>query len=158
VSLPSSYRSRRGHVHLPPVLPLVGCQSKTPTATAATSSFTQCPCAFLGPSSPCATRAALFFWRMNLHASCMAKTHTHTQRQIYICIYRTTLKCTWVHFVQTVHRPNLLPHPPPPGYLAAHAIRLARVAPHPTPAPRVRQHSANPSGGAINFFTTRGSH
>jgi hypothetical protein len=26
-----SYRSRRGHIHLPRVLPLVGCQSKTPT-------------------------------------------------------------------------------------------------------------------------------
>jgi hypothetical protein len=32
VSLPSSYRSRRGHVHLPRVLPLVGCLSKIPTA------------------------------------------------------------------------------------------------------------------------------
>jgi hypothetical protein len=32
VSLPSSYRSRRGHIHLPRVLPLVGCRSKTPTA------------------------------------------------------------------------------------------------------------------------------
>jgi hypothetical protein len=31
MSLPSSYRSRRGHVHLPRVLPLVGCRSKTPT-------------------------------------------------------------------------------------------------------------------------------
>jgi hypothetical protein len=34
VSLPSSYRSRRGHIHLPQVLPLVGCRSKTPTAGA----------------------------------------------------------------------------------------------------------------------------
>jgi hypothetical protein len=34
VSLPSSYRSRRGHVHLLRVLPLVGCRSKTPTAPA----------------------------------------------------------------------------------------------------------------------------
>jgi hypothetical protein len=34
VSLPSSYRSRRGHIHLPGVLPLVGCRSKTPTASA----------------------------------------------------------------------------------------------------------------------------
>jgi hypothetical protein len=33
-SLPSSYRSRRGHIHLPWVLPLVGCRSKTPTAKA----------------------------------------------------------------------------------------------------------------------------
>jgi hypothetical protein len=32
VSLPSSFRSRRGHIHLLRVLPLVGCQSKTPTA------------------------------------------------------------------------------------------------------------------------------
>jgi hypothetical protein len=31
MSLPSSYRSRRGHIHLPRVLPLVGCRSKTPT-------------------------------------------------------------------------------------------------------------------------------
>jgi hypothetical protein len=31
VSLPSSYRSRRGHIHLLWVLPLVGCRSKTPT-------------------------------------------------------------------------------------------------------------------------------
>jgi hypothetical protein len=31
VSLPSSYRSRRGHIHLLRVLPLVGCWSKTPT-------------------------------------------------------------------------------------------------------------------------------
>jgi hypothetical protein len=31
VSLPTSYRSRRGHIHLPWVLPLVGCRSKTPT-------------------------------------------------------------------------------------------------------------------------------
>jgi hypothetical protein len=31
VSLPSSYRSRRGHIHLLRVLPLVGCQSKTST-------------------------------------------------------------------------------------------------------------------------------
>jgi hypothetical protein len=31
VSLPSSYRSRRGHIHLLRVLPLVGCRSKTPT-------------------------------------------------------------------------------------------------------------------------------
>jgi hypothetical protein len=31
VSLPSSYRSRWGHIHLPRVLPLVGCRSKTPT-------------------------------------------------------------------------------------------------------------------------------
>jgi hypothetical protein len=31
MSLPSSYRSRRGHIHLPRVLPLVGCLSKTPT-------------------------------------------------------------------------------------------------------------------------------
>jgi hypothetical protein len=31
MSLPSSYRSRRGHIHLPWVLPLVGCQSKTQT-------------------------------------------------------------------------------------------------------------------------------
>jgi hypothetical protein len=35
VSLPSSYRSRRGHIHLLRVLPLVGCQSKTPTKTKA---------------------------------------------------------------------------------------------------------------------------
>jgi hypothetical protein len=33
VSLPSSYRSRRGHIHLPRVLPLVGCRSKTLTHT-----------------------------------------------------------------------------------------------------------------------------
>jgi hypothetical protein len=33
VSLPSSYRSRRGHIHLLRVLPLVGCRSKTPTTT-----------------------------------------------------------------------------------------------------------------------------
>jgi hypothetical protein len=32
MSLPSSYRSRRGHIHLPRVLPLVGCRSKTLTA------------------------------------------------------------------------------------------------------------------------------
>jgi hypothetical protein len=32
VSLPSSYRSRRGHIHLLRVLPLVGCRSKTPTS------------------------------------------------------------------------------------------------------------------------------
>jgi hypothetical protein len=32
VSLPSSYQSQRGHIHLPQVLPLVGCWSKTPTA------------------------------------------------------------------------------------------------------------------------------
>jgi hypothetical protein len=31
VSLPSSYRSRRCHIHLLRVLPLVGCRSKTPT-------------------------------------------------------------------------------------------------------------------------------
>jgi hypothetical protein len=31
MSLPSSYRSRRGHIHLLRVLPLVGCLSKTPT-------------------------------------------------------------------------------------------------------------------------------
>jgi hypothetical protein len=31
VSLPSSYRSRRGHIHLLRVLPLVGRRSKTPT-------------------------------------------------------------------------------------------------------------------------------
>jgi hypothetical protein len=31
VSLPSSYRSRRGHIHLLRVLPLVGCWSKTLT-------------------------------------------------------------------------------------------------------------------------------
>jgi hypothetical protein len=31
VSLPSSYRSRRGHIHLLRVLPLVGCRSKTLT-------------------------------------------------------------------------------------------------------------------------------
>jgi hypothetical protein len=35
VSLPSSYRSRRGHIHLLRVLPLVGCRSKTPTVAAA---------------------------------------------------------------------------------------------------------------------------
>jgi hypothetical protein len=34
VSLPSSYRSRRGHIHLPRVLPLIGCWSKTPIAGA----------------------------------------------------------------------------------------------------------------------------
>jgi hypothetical protein len=34
VSLPSSYRSRRGHIHLLRVLPLVGCRSKTPKAIA----------------------------------------------------------------------------------------------------------------------------
>jgi hypothetical protein len=33
MSLPSSYRSRRGHIHLLRVLPLVGCRSKTPTPT-----------------------------------------------------------------------------------------------------------------------------
>jgi hypothetical protein len=33
VSLPSSYRSQRGHIHLPRVLPLVGCRSKTPINT-----------------------------------------------------------------------------------------------------------------------------
>jgi hypothetical protein len=38
VSLPSSYRSRRGHIHLPRVLPLVGCRSKTPTGTERESS------------------------------------------------------------------------------------------------------------------------
>jgi hypothetical protein len=32
VSLPSSYQSRRGHIHLLRVLPVVGCRSKTPTA------------------------------------------------------------------------------------------------------------------------------
>jgi hypothetical protein len=31
MSLHSSYQSRRGHIHLSRVLPLVGCQSKTPT-------------------------------------------------------------------------------------------------------------------------------
>jgi hypothetical protein len=31
MSLPSSHRSRRGHIHLPRVLPLVGCRFKTPT-------------------------------------------------------------------------------------------------------------------------------
>jgi hypothetical protein len=31
MSLPSSYRSRRGHIRLPRVLPLVGWRSKTPT-------------------------------------------------------------------------------------------------------------------------------
>jgi hypothetical protein len=31
VPLPLSYRSRRGNIHLPRVLPLVGCRSKTPT-------------------------------------------------------------------------------------------------------------------------------
>jgi hypothetical protein len=31
VSLPSSYRSQRSHIHLLRVLPLVGCRSKTPT-------------------------------------------------------------------------------------------------------------------------------
>jgi hypothetical protein len=34
VSLPSSYRSRRGQIHLLRVLPLVGCRSKTPTVKA----------------------------------------------------------------------------------------------------------------------------
>jgi hypothetical protein len=34
VSLPSSYRSRRGHIHLLRVLPLVGCRSKSPTVGA----------------------------------------------------------------------------------------------------------------------------
>jgi hypothetical protein len=33
VSLPLSYRSRRGHIHLLRVLPLVGCRSKTPTGS-----------------------------------------------------------------------------------------------------------------------------
>jgi hypothetical protein len=34
MSLPSSYRSRQGHIHLPRVLPMVGCRSETPTASA----------------------------------------------------------------------------------------------------------------------------
>jgi hypothetical protein len=33
MSLLSSYRSRRGHIHLPRVLPLVGYRSKAPTLT-----------------------------------------------------------------------------------------------------------------------------
>jgi hypothetical protein len=37
VSRPSSYRSRRGHIHLLRVLPLVGCRSKTPTSTSHSS-------------------------------------------------------------------------------------------------------------------------
>jgi hypothetical protein len=37
MSLPSSYRSRRGHIHLPRVLPLVGCRFKTPTTTTSTA-------------------------------------------------------------------------------------------------------------------------
>jgi hypothetical protein len=41
VSLPSSYRSRRGHIHLLRVLPLVGCRSKTPTATPRDGSTTR---------------------------------------------------------------------------------------------------------------------
>jgi hypothetical protein len=32
VSLLSSYRSWRGHIHLPRILPLVGCRSKPPTS------------------------------------------------------------------------------------------------------------------------------
>jgi hypothetical protein len=42
VSLPSSYRSRRGHIHLLRVLPLVGCRSKTPTPP-----VRECPQAWL---------------------------------------------------------------------------------------------------------------
>jgi hypothetical protein len=34
VALPSRYRSRRGYIHLLRVLPLGGCRSKTPTASA----------------------------------------------------------------------------------------------------------------------------
>jgi hypothetical protein len=41
MSLPSSYRSRRGHIHLLRVLPLVGCRSKTPTATPRDDSTTR---------------------------------------------------------------------------------------------------------------------
>jgi hypothetical protein len=40
VSLPSSYRSRRGHIHLLQVLPLVGCRSKTPTGAETFPEFT----------------------------------------------------------------------------------------------------------------------
>jgi hypothetical protein len=70
----------------------------------------------------------------------------------------TTLKCTWVHFVQTVHRPDLLPQPRhPPGYLAAHASRLARVTPHPPPAPHATA-LRKPHMRCYNFFTTCGSH
>jgi hypothetical protein len=39
VSLPSSYRSQRGHIHLLRVLPLVGCRSKTPTPSSALSAL-----------------------------------------------------------------------------------------------------------------------
>jgi hypothetical protein len=49
VSLPTSYRSRRGNIHLLRVLPLVGCRSKTPTETKTSNSFeldeTSIPCA-----------------------------------------------------------------------------------------------------------------
>jgi hypothetical protein len=38
VSLPSSYRSRRGHIHLLRVLHLVGCRSKTLTGSSSTTS------------------------------------------------------------------------------------------------------------------------
>jgi hypothetical protein len=57
-----------------------------------------------------------------------------------------------MHFVQTVHRPNLLPHPPPPGCLAAHSLRLARVAPHPPPAPARATALRKPLGRRYKFF------
>jgi hypothetical protein len=50
VSPPSSYQSRRGHIHLPRVLPLVGCQSKTLTRThAACGSGMEAPSAAISP-------------------------------------------------------------------------------------------------------------
>jgi hypothetical protein len=50
VSLPSSYRSRRGHIHLLQALPLVGCRSKTPTGTADRPAWAaDCP---LKPTEP----------------------------------------------------------------------------------------------------------
>jgi hypothetical protein len=65
MSLPSNYQSRRGHIHLPRVLPLVGCRSKTLTITPKESVFgsPNTPAAppmvvVIGGRCPCNTPAA----------------------------------------------------------------------------------------------------
>jgi hypothetical protein len=62
VSLPSSYRSRRGHIHLLRVLPLVGCRSKTPTTLHPGGDVEDVPAALLLRSPPRSSLPVLTAW------------------------------------------------------------------------------------------------
>jgi hypothetical protein len=125
VSLPSSYRSRRGHIHLLRVLPLVGCRSKTPTkpASCLLCSFPQKK--VLSPPSPhdpvfsispslTITVDLMQVWCMNPYVTHSKLTCMHATKQISHHTgptTKTTHQTKMYPFIlleKSMHRPSIL--------------------------------------------------